>query len=293
MDGKKIFESIIFKPKDTLKYAFISYKENSLWEQHSDIIHNTPGNDEFANYDSAYYGRCTILTLSEKRIKQGIKGIKLNLLRPANILIHTPGMFLTYPEKAKNYMGRQVHLELPAEVILGNSYTWKVKHEVHELVELNGNGCINQKQYSKDQCVDKIIQSESLEKVGCTTPFGIDKSKICANVSNAIKALKIYDEGMNMWRWNGSDILARECLIPCSIFTFSTEAINSRQDIMGKELHAMVVIKFEDLIKVTTDYYTYTALSLIAEIGGYVGLFLGISVNQIINLIDILVENFQ
>ena len=278
-----------------MKSALIRYKGDSRFEQHSDIIHNIPENDEFANYDSAYYGRCTILTLSEKRIKQGIKSIKLYLFRPANILMHTPGMFLTYPERAKNYMGRQVRLELPDEVKLGSSYTWKVKHEVHELVELNGNGCINQKQYSKDQCVDKIIQRESLEKVGCTTPFEIDKSRICANVSNAIKALKIYDEGMNMWRWNGSDILPSECLIPCSIFTFSTEAINSKKVIFNnpESPHAMVEIKFEDLIKVTTEYYTYTAVSLIAEIGGYVGLFLGISVNQIINLIDILVEKFQ
>ena len=113
-------------------------------------------------------------------------------------------------------------------------------------------------------------------------------------IKTAIKALKIYDEGMNMWKWNGSDLLMTECLIPCSIFTFSTEAINSKQELNNQgNAHAIVEINFEDLIKVTTDYYTYTAVSLIAEIGGYVGLFLGISVNQIINLIDILVEKFQ
>ena len=42
-------------------------------------------------------------------------------------------------------------------------------------------------------------------------------------------------------------------------------------------------------IKVTDEQYLYSGLSLIAEIGGYVGLFLGVSVNQIIDLADVLI----
>ena len=141
-----------------------------------------------------------------------------------------------------------------------------------------------------ENCVDKILQRESLEKVGCTTPFGTDKSQICANVSNARKALKIYDEGINMWKWNGSDLLTTECKIPCSIITFTHEDIQSK-DVNSKQ--TIVKINFEELIKVTTDYQTYTALSLIAEIGGYVGLFLGVSVNQVIDLVDVLVIKIQ
>ena len=36
----------------------------------------------------------------------------------------------------------------------------------------------------------------------------------------------------------------------------------------------------------TKGYLLYSKLSLIAEVGGYVGLFLGVSVNQIINLME-------
>ena len=49
---------------------------------------------------------------------------------------------------------------------------------------------------------------------------------------------------------------------------------------------ATLKINFEEVIKVTRDYYTYTEISLIAEIGGYVGLFLGVSVNQVTYLMD-------
>ena len=51
-----------------------------------------------------------------------------------------------------------------------------------------------------------------------------------------------------------------------------------------------VTINFEELIKVTTGKYLYSELSLIAEIGGYVGLFLGVSVNQISNFFDFLLR---
>ena len=40
-------------------------------------------------------------------------------------------------------------------------------------------------------------------------------------------------------------------------------------------------LAFHQYIKVTEAYYSYTELELIAEFGGYVGLFLGISVFDI------------
>ncbi len=39
-----------------------------------------------------------------------------------------------------------------------------------------------------------------------------------------------------------------------------------------------VRFRFDELIKVTTAHFSYTKLELVAELGGYVGLFLGISV---------------
>ena len=52
--------------------------------------------------------------------------------------------------------------------------------------------------------------------------------------------------------------------------------------------YSEVHLNFEQLIQETKSHYTYSELSLIAEIGGYVGLFLGISVNQMPHLLDIL-----
>ena len=52
-----------------------------------------------------------------------------------------------------------------------------------------------------------------------------------------------------------------------------------------------VWLRFDEYIKVTTSTHGYTELELLAELGGYVGLFLGLSVfdlrlvfNKILNI---------
>jgi len=43
-------------------------------------------------------------------------------------------------------------------------------------------------------------------------------------------------------------------------------------------------------INVIESYHLYSTLSLIAEIGGYVGLFLGVSINQVSVLINVVID---
>ena len=57
----------------------------------------------------------------------------------------------------------------------------------------------------------------------------------------------------------------------------------------GKEIRFM----FPESIKVQAAFYVYKELSLIAEVGGYVGLFLGWSVYQITDLLDMSFESLK
>ena len=45
-----------------------------------------------------------------------------------------------------------------------------------------------------------------------------------------------------------------------------------------------IVLKFEQYIQVSISSFTYGWLELLAEVGGYFGLFLGVSINQILSL---------
>ena len=42
------------------------------------------------------------------------------------------------------------------------------------LVDYKGDNCNAENEYFKDFCVDKVIENESFDKVGCTTPYGPD-----------------------------------------------------------------------------------------------------------------------
>ena len=59
------------------------------------------------------------------------------------------------------------------------------------------------------------------------------------------------------------------------------------------EQDSQVKFYFYNRVKVVKSYYAYSGLSLIAEIGGYIGLFLGVSINQITNLILFIKEMVQ
>ena len=55
---------------------------------------------------------------------------------------------------------------------------------------------------------------------------------------------------------------------------------------MNGKTSTIVTIKFKENIKVIEAYQLYSLLSMIAEIGGYVGMFLGISLLQIRFVLD-------
>ena len=125
------------------------------------------------------------------------------------------------------------------------------------------------------------IERKALEIYGCTTPYGLRKDQICKNKENGIKVLDKYVETMTRHKY--------DCKNPCKYIIsrpFIMEDLNYQPNINGQKV-AFLRIYFERNIKFTRAHYLYSGLSLIAEIGGYVGLFLGVSVNQITMLMDI------
>ena len=155
-------------------------------------------------------------------------------------------------------------------------------------VDYKGDNCNDEKEYLKDFCVDNAIEKQTLDKVGCTTPYGPNKNQTCSNTADGNDSYQIYhDEGTMFWDSSNS---SKECLNPCSIFTFSIE---ESAKLFKTNNNSIIDISFEKFIKVTKEYYIYTGINLIAEIGGYVGLFLGISINQVINLIDFIVAKIE
>ena len=57
--------------------------------------------------------------------------------------------------------------------------------------------------------------------------------------------------------------------------------------------HGEVVLNFNEQVHETDAYYSYDGLSFIAEIGGFVGLFLGASIYQTADLFQFLTGVLQ
>ena len=166
------------------------------------------------------------------------------------------------------------------DIVQGNAYSLFLDYEYHQLLDVDYGGvpCKKEKAYRKDLCTAKMIEKELIDKVGCTTPFGPDKSQICKEENKSRQAFALYQNRIFLHESN--------CANPCSIFSLTTTNIKK---VERSDNETYLNINFPKNIKVFERSYTYSRLSLLAEIGGYVGLFLGISINQVINLLDYLV----
>ena len=108
-----------------------------------------------------------------------------------------------------------------------------------------------------------------MEKFGCTTPFGYHQDNICKDNTTGKQALDLFHKLLDKRHF------IEECLYPCEFVKLFVISVN------GRENEDSFKFDFNQYIKVTEAYYYYTELELIAEFGGYVGLFLGISVFDI------------
>ena len=133
----------------------------------------------------------------------------------------------------------------------------------------------------------------SLQKFGCTTPYGKDKSKICTDPEIGNLAFELYKKARN-----DKSFALEKCPVPCGY-----QSIELKKLKIGdvKEFNAMLqsafenklTLKYSKFIKVFSSSVSYTFLELVAEVGGYVGLFLGVSIIQTIDLLPKVAKFFS
>ena len=78
-----------------------------------------------------------------------------------------------------------------------------------------------------------------------------------------------------------------DCPKPCAMFQIRVRPNDETEDPISD---ATISITFQELITISNDQYSYTWLNLVAEVGGYVGLFLGYSVFQFTDLMDLIIQ---
>ena len=120
-----------------------------------------------------------------------------------------------------------------------------------------------------------------MNELGCTTPFDSkDHSNICKD-DRSFTAMKNYQNVSQLGLEEG-------CKFPCNLLKMS---IQKNFDEHNEELF-ILKLGFQKFIKVTNAYYSYQGLELIAEFGGYVGLFLGVSIVSLKDVFKYLINCF-
>ena len=78
-----------------------------------------------------------------------------------------------------------------------------------------------------------------------------------------------------------------KCNYPCKYLTTSANILN--QDFIGPkdgQVRGKINLLLLSTVKKTTAYHSFGLISLLGEIGGYLGLFLGYSIYNIADLMD-------
>ena len=122
-----------------------------------------------------------------------------------------------------------------------------------------------------------------MESIGCTTPFGVNINNICSDQNKSMQALDLFKKLVD------KKFRIKECPYPCKIVRSLTNSGSPRPNNTNAEIS--VSLNFEKFIKITKARYSYTELELLAEFGGYVGLFLGLSVFSIHQLFDVVFDS--
>ena len=207
--------------------------------------------------------------------KAGPLEVVFDFYDKTDIFIHHPGQFLSPNSRSR--------------VDVARGYFTKIAIN-HEVVQMLGgeefSTCVNQFEgyVTFDECMYGEMQKLMLQRVGCTVPWIPDKSRICITDGERKAAFDVYQQN----RRNQKDICPNSCLFTNMYFGPPVTGNNPE----ARKEFAWGVFYFRRDIKVTTEYFLYSLLSMAAEIGGYVGLLLGASLVNVGQINNFLLDYF-
>ena len=260
-DPVKLYNDIVGTHQDLVKEIEFELENKTKIE---DVDFTKVDNPSYP--DPEPLGRCFAVSILE----QGLRIAKIRIVSndEVEVKIHAPGNLFDEDN---------IYWHLPPD----SDDDIDITKEIFEVLDFDGEPC---KTYgpgqSRDQCVTEIMINKTLEKYNCTTPFlqGPDSS-ICSDQANARNVLAFYEE----LKGNATAGKIEQCPMPCKYQMINFGRF-SQSKVNGTD--GSLVIKFRKFLKYSKVSYTYQGLELFAEFGGYLGLLLGMSLNQIPELLN-------
>ena len=257
-DSKILWESLT-PQLDDFGYisGFITYQdfENALAKGKKDIQKSL-----WKKNPSYYNGACITLDLPKEMVENGIFSVNFYVDKDKKFEVYLHGkslMNLVDPMRTVEHVRKLIHPDF--DYIINVNY-----HQDQHLK----NGCSEDENYDRFECL-KMYADQKTAEIGCKTPFQNDLDKVCNDSIKGKSALQAFSKAMGDYE---------VCPYPCkylSSFTITWDYHTSESE------SRQVTLVYRDLIKVNTAKITYSGVDLFAAIGGYIGLFLGLSIFQI------------
>ena len=261
---KQVFIDITYELHELLEYIIVR-------THNAEVSIDLKEKKKDAKVDIIYYktfGRCYSIQLGKEIVARGINGI--DFLSNMNLFIyfHHPGQFLSMDTKSKLYTlkGRKHFMDMTYSIMKN---TLKSESTIP---------CSGETNFEFDNCFYQAIAQDLTNKLNCVVPFikTSENNNICVN-----KAQTEIDQ--MMLALEKSLTTTGPCMSPCTSMNIFFGVLFD--DAIRNDEKSFLRIYFKSNIKFQQTIYDYTLLSLLAEIGGYTGLLLGISVANITTVI--------
>ena len=258
-DPQTLFSKITGQPSDVIRKIEIVGSENDVTEL--DLEDPQVFEKKMIN-DYLMYSRCFTLKLPPK---SEIRKMVINFHQKIDIFMLSAKSSLNLDKSTI------MHLSEKRFIKTG------VLYDTFQVLDLDGQPC-GEYENSRDDCLHETISKMAWEEVGCTSPYHNNKSVICTDPVKGQSAHQIYNSYIR-----NQSFASRVCPKTCQFQAISFDNFEQKNSFF---LNKMLQLTFEEFIKVSVSSPSYTFLSLIAEVGGYVGLFLGVSINQTFDLLS-------
>jgi len=234
------------------------------------------GNETIFKTSPYYYnGDCFSMDPPKCLQETGILEVVLTTTDKTDIFIHHRGQFLSPNSRSR------------VDVDKGRFVKLAINHEITQLIGEDGSCSVDLDNY--DGCIYDLLLNMTMGEVGCTIPWLPGDSHwpdVCGDDTEKRKrAFTIYQEN----RRNQKNVCPNTCL---STNVFFGPLVTGRNE-KDKANLTTAVFYFRKDVKSTYEYFIFTMPILFAEMGGYIGLLLGISLFDILILAnDILIDKF-
>ena len=160
-------------------------------------------------------------------------------------------------------------------------------------IETNDGSCMNYpslEHQTYSACIDEELREIVVPNIGCMIPWMSEQVKCTGHLTRMPKYQQMEEWLSNIIRdsWRGVQYKSTRCHLPCNILKANTLYLLS-----GSTTENLFGLYIEDEVKVERTVLAYGFTDLLVEIGSCLGLWLGLSVVGIFDILVRCVANVQ